>query len=114
VSSVCQSTVPVFLTVRTTRPSTASDQVFACPHGTDVVIPTETFPLTVSPGAGALKRALNEADGDGVGVDAVFRTVTATEAVPALPAASVAVAVSVCEPSATVVVFQLKLALLPV
>jgi len=88
VSTPCQSTVPVFVTVTTGVPSIVSAQVFDVPHGALVFMPTDIVPLAVAPASGYVNSAVN---------DAVlpFATVTVRVAVAVAPAASVTTSFSV-------------------
>lgn len=103
-----QSVVPVVVCEMITWPSTASVNVFDWPHGAVVDRPTVYVPVILVPLVGRLMVAVNP------GADDAFATVTVRVAVAVRALESVTVTASVCDPSATVVVFHAKLVAVPV
>ena len=78
----------------------------------------QLVPLTVAPPVGWVTKTcrppVGGGGGGGGGVVVVFETVSVRVALPLWPAESVTVPVSVCDALLTVVVFQLKVGLVPV
>jgi hypothetical protein len=102
--------VPLTVCVETVVPSTVSANVREVAVDPLTDMPTVLVPLTVAPAAGLVNAAVSVGVGVGVGVGdgagAVmpFRVVMVTVVAPVLPAESVTLAVSDCEPSATIFV----------
>jgi hypothetical protein len=95
--------VAVPAAVKTCAPSTVSVKVIGVPDAPVSLMPTLTVPLTVALAAGLVNAA--------VSVDVVpFFTTKARVPVPTCPAESRTVAVSVCGPSATLLLSQASVA----